>query len=211
MKELKNERPEIQEKQVSMQHFEKLLQPHGPATNCRERETFSYALPTADRQDQTFNPATWGPLADRILNREYPATSPQEVNQPTTSTGSHHPSQVNSDVLDPPDHQRGYMPSIEEKPGFGNSTRNNQRESHTEDIARALHRVVNMPKIEYLHFNGDLLKYGIFIHNFENCLERDDPDKPRKLQLLIQLCNGKAKEAIECCVNLPSKDGYRVA
>ena len=56
-----------------------------------------------------------------------------------------------------------------------------------------------MPKIEYLHFNGDLLKYGTFVHNFENCLERDNPDDSRKLQLLIQHCTGKAREAIESC------------
>ena len=68
-----------------------------------------------------------------------------------------------------------------------------------------------MPKNEYLHFNGDPLKYGIFMHSFEVCLERDNPDDSRKLQLLIQHCNGRAREAIESCINLPSKDGYRVA
>ena len=83
--------------------------------------------------------------------------------------------------------------------------------SPNEQLARALHQVINMPKIEYLHFNGDPLKYGTFMHNFEVCLERDNPDDSRKLQLLIQHCNGKAREAIESCINLPSKDGYRVA
>ncbi len=83
--------------------------------------------------------------------------------------------------------------------------------SPTEEIARALNQVVNMPKIEYLHFNGDPLKYGTFMHNFENCLERDNPDDSRKLQLLIQHCTGKAREANESCVNLPFENGYRVA
>lgn len=46
------------------------------------------------------------------------------------------------------------------------------------------------------------------MHNFENCLERDNPDESRKLQLLIQHCTGRAKKAI---VNLPSGDGYRIA
>ncbi len=68
-----------------------------------------------------------------------------------------------------------------------------------------------MPKIEYLHFNGDPLKYGTFMYNFENCLEMDNPDDSRKLQLLIQHCTGKAREAIESCVNLPFENGYRVA
>ena len=64
-------------------------------------------------------------------------------------------------------------------------------------------------EIEYLHFNDDPLKHGTFMHNFEACLERDNPDDSRKLQLLIQHCNGKAREAIESCINLPSKDVYR--
>ena len=42
-------------------------------------------------------------------------------------------------------------------------------------------------------------------------MERDNPDDSRKLQLLIQHCDGKVREAIESCINLPSKDGYRVA
>ena len=49
------------------------------------------------------------------------------------------------------------------------------------------------------------------MQNFEACLERNNPDDSRKLQLLLQHCNGKAREAIESCINLPSKDGYRVA
>ena len=80
-----------------------------------------------------------------------------------------------------------------------------------EGIVQALRQVVNTPKIEYLHFNGDPLKYTTFVHNFENCLEKDNPDEARKLKLLIQHCTGKAKEVIESCVNVPSGDGYRVA
>lgn len=81
--------------------------------------------------------------------------------------------------------------------------------SYGQEIVGALRQVVNSPKIEYLRFNGDPLKYVTFIHNFETCLERDNPDPERKLQLLIQHCTGKARESIESCVNL--SDGYEVA
>ena len=47
------------------------------------------------------------------------------------------------------------------------------------------------------------MKYVSFMHNFETCLEKDNPDNSRRLQLLIQHCYGKAREAIESCVNLP--------
>ena len=80
-----------------------------------------------------------------------------------------------------------------------------------EDIARVLHQVVSTPKVEYMRFNGDPLKYVSFMHNFETCLEKDNPDNSRRLQLLIQHCFGKAKDAIENCVNLPVDEGYYVA
>ena len=74
---------------------------------------------------------------------------------------------------------------------------------------RCCNKVVNAPKIEYIKFNGDPLRYVTFIHNFESCLEKDNRDEDRKLQLLIQHCTGKARESIESCVNLPN--GYKVA
>ena len=67
-----------------------------------------------------------------------------------------------------------------------------------EEMIRALRQVVSTP-------------YVSFIHNFETCLEKDNPDSATRLQLLIQHCSGKAKEAIESCVNLPAGQGYRTA
>ena len=48
------------------------------------------------------------------------------------------------------------------------------------------------------------------MRNFETCLE-DHTDGSRSLQLLIQHCTGKAREAIESCVNLPVSEGYESA
>ena len=76
------------------------------------------------------------------------------------------------------------------------------QESYGEQIVGALRQVINTPMIEYLQFNGDPLTYVTFLHNFKTCLERDNPDPERKLQLLIQHCVGKATESIESCVNL---------
>ena len=80
-----------------------------------------------------------------------------------------------------------------------------------EDVARVLHQVVSMPKVKYMRFDGDPLKYVSFMHNFETCMEKDNPDNSRRLQLIIQHCFGKAKDAIESCVNLPVDEGYYVA
>ncbi len=65
------------------------------------------------------------------------------------------------------------------------------------DVAQALRQLINTPKLEYLRFDGDPMKYGAFIHNFENFLEQDNPDEPRKLQSLTGHCSGRAREAIK--------------
>ena len=83
-----------------------------------------------------------------------------------------------------------------------------QKQDVGEDIARALHQVVSIPKVEYMRFDGDPIKYVSLMHNFETCLEKDTPDS---LQLIIQHCFGKARDAIESCVNLPVDEGYYVA
>ena len=47
-------------------------------------------------------------------------------------------------------------------------------------MVQALRQVANTPKLEYLRFDGDPMKYGAFLHNFENFLERDNPDESFK-------------------------------
>ena len=51
-----------------------------------------------------------------------------------------------------------------------------------EEVVRALRQVVSTPKIKYMHFDGDPVNYVSFMHNFETCLERDNPDNSRRLQ-----------------------------
>jgi nucleotidyltransferase/DNA polymerase involved in DNA repair len=45
-----------------------------------------------------------------------------------------------------------------------------------EEIIRALRQVVSTPKIKYMHFDGDPVNYISFMHNFDTCLEKDNPD-----------------------------------
>ena len=80
-----------------------------------------------------------------------------------------------------------------------------------EEVIRALRQVVSTPKIKYMHFDGEPVNYISFMHNFETCLEKDNPDNSRRLQLLIQHCTGKAREAVESCVDLPEEYGYQAA
>ena len=66
-----------------------------------------------------------------------------------------------------------------------------------EEMIRALRQVVSTPRIKYLHFDRDPMNYVSFMHNFETCLKKDNPDGATRLQLLIQHCTGKAAEAIK--------------
>ena len=68
-----------------------------------------------------------------------------------------------------------------------------------------------LPKSELIHFDGNPLRYYIFMKTFENQVEKDTDDDGRRLQLLIQYCSGKAKKVIESCVLLDQEEGYKEA
>lgn len=57
-------------------------------------------------------------------------------------------------------------------------------------------------------FDGNLLKYVLFMQNFETCSEKGNLNCSRRLQLLVQHCYGKVRAAIESCGNLLVEEGY---
>ena len=70
---------------------------------------------------------------------------------------------------------------------------------------------LEMPKREFLYFDGDPKRYPRFMKNFEVNLEHRVQDDNTRLSYLIQYCTGVAKEAIENCVLLPADQGYHEA
>ena len=82
-------------------------------------------------------------------------------------------------------------------------------EQHQETInvmAMGLQQL-GMPKQEFLHFDGDPIKYPRFIKNFEVNVERRIQDQTVRLSYLIQYCTGVAQEAVANCIILPPKQG----
>jgi len=79
------------------------------------------------------------------------------------------------------------------------------------EIVQELRQVVSAPKVEYMRFDGVPINYVSFVHKFETCLEKDNPDNSRRLQRLIQHCYGRARDTIESCANLPVDEGHHVA
>ena len=49
------------------------------------------------------------------------------------------------------------------------------------EMVKAMRQVVFSPKVEYLKFDGDPLRYVSIIQNFETYLEQDNPDDSRWL------------------------------
>ena len=62
---------------------------------------------------------------------------------------------------------------------------------------------IEMPKKEFLSFDGDPKRYPRFIKSFEINVERRVKEDDEKLSYLIQYCKGAAKDAIENCLMLP--------
>ncbi|XP_013384334.1 uncharacterized protein LOC106154518 [Lingula anatina] len=70
---------------------------------------------------------------------------------------------------------------------------------------------INMPKREFMYFDGDPVNYPTFMRNFEINVENQVQDDCVRLTYLIQFCTGKAKSAIKDCVILPPSQGYQQA
>ena len=64
-----------------------------------------------------------------------------------------------------------------------------------------------MPKKVYMTFNGNPLDYPSFITNFGTNVGDVESDPNVRCNYLIQLCTGKAKEAISGSVMLPPEEG----
>ena len=70
---------------------------------------------------------------------------------------------------------------------------------------------LDLPKREFLYFDGNPTTYSRFIKNFEVNVESRVPDETVRLSYLIQYTSGAARQAIENCVIYPADVGYEKA
>lgn len=77
-------------------------------------------------------------------------------------------------------------------------------------MASGLERM-EMPKREFLSFDGDPKRYPRFMKSFEINVERRVKEDDEKLSYLIQYCKDPARDAIENCLMLPRDEGYKEA
>ena len=67
---------------------------------------------------------------------------------------------------------------------------------------------MELPKREFLYFDGNPVNYTKFMRNFELNVGNKVRETSVKLSFLIQYTTGAAREAIENCVILPADEGY---
>lgn len=80
-----------------------------------------------------------------------------------------------------------------------------------QSLGSSISRGFEMPKREYLSFDGNPINYPKFVENFKTNIEAREESPAAKLSYLIQFCTGVAKEAISSCVMLPPEEGYKRA
>lgn len=71
--------------------------------------------------------------------------------------------------------------------------------------------MMQLPKAELMTFDGNPLKYWVFMQAFKNTVEKDTIDSGSKLLRLHQYCSGKAKNVIQCCLAMEPNQGYTKA
>jgi hypothetical protein len=78
-------------------------------------------------------------------------------------------------------------------------------------LGTSISRGFEMPKRDYMTFDGNPMNYPRFMENFRVNIEEREPNSQAKLAYLIQFCTGIAKEAISNCIILPGHEGFRRA
>ena len=77
----------------------------------------------------------------------------------------------------------------ESEPNFIPNQDEYRKDNQNLDTIKRLATHFALPKSELMSFDGDPLKYFLFMRSFENNVEKDTDDKSRRLQLLIQYCS----------------------
>ena len=78
-------------------------------------------------------------------------------------------------------------------------------------LGTSISRGFEMPKRDYMTFDGNPMNYPRFMENFRVSMQEREQNYQAKLAYLIQFCTGIAKEAISSCVILPGNEGFRRA
>lgn len=86
------------------------------------------------------------------------------------------------------------------------------KESHTlTDLVNSLRQIPNLPSVEMMKFDGDSARFVEFRTSFKLQVEKYVRNDVERFMRLLHLCEGKAKDAIQGCINLPPGQMYQTA
>ena len=74
-----------------------------------------------------------------------------------------------------------------------------------------LFRRMHLPKMTMDTFDGDIMKFGSFLRQFENNIASKTDDEEEKLYYLEQMTTGKPNDIVKTCLHLSPGEGYREA
>ena len=83
--------------------------------------------------------------------------------------------------------------------------------SKQDSSTEALVRYINLPKIELEKFDGNPLKYHMFMAVFNETVDASGESDNIKLTRLLQYTQGDANDAIQRCILMEAGEGYRRA
>ncbi|XP_046341271.2 uncharacterized protein LOC124122193 [Haliotis rufescens] len=86
-----------------------------------------------------------------------------------------------------------------------------QSDSNVWLMQQKILEVVQLPKSELIKFDGDPLRYWMFIRSFETNVAQTSVSSGAKLNRLLNYCTGKALSVIECCSVMDPDEGYMEA
>ena len=81
---------------------------------------------------------------------------------------------------------------------------------HMRDSIQFLRRL-HLPKMTMETFDGDVMKFAGFLHQFENNILSKTDDDEERLYYLDQMTSGKPNDIVKTCLHLPPGEGYREA
>ncbi|XP_046561900.1 uncharacterized protein LOC124270882 [Haliotis rubra] len=79
------------------------------------------------------------------------------------------------------------------------------------ESSKEILNMIHLPRADLIKFDGDPLKYWIFVRSFDNSIGSTSISDTAKLTRLLQYCSGKALSVIECCAVMNQDYGYKEA
>ncbi|KAA3670597.1 uncharacterized protein DEA37_0014069, partial [Paragonimus westermani] len=86
---------------------------------------------------------------------------------------------------------------------------NSSREAS--EFGKIINSLSNLSKRDLVRFNGDPMRYWLFIRSSQFSVLNIVQDPEARLSYLIHYCDGEAREAIESCAILEPEEGFRDA